>query len=129
MLKRILILMIFSLVFFSSCNKSDDNQTKRANAQRALIEKNAEERKDAEAKAKAEENKKDSKRLVYNINGVIFKKVYKDSRDEYIFYIELENGGLIEWETTGIKYDAKEVGSAVNFEYLRKDRYSDKAID
>jgi len=127
MLKRILI--VFSLVFFFSCSKGDDKQTQRANAQRALIEKKAEERKDVEAKAKAEENKKDSKILAYNINGVIFKKIYKSNSDDYYFYIKLDNGGLVEWETTGIKYDAKEIGDKVHFEYLRKDRYSDKAID
>ena len=123
MLKRILILMVFSLVFFSSCNK-DDKQTQRVNARRALIEKNAEERKEVKAKETIK-----SKRLIYDINGVIFKKVYDKYLGDYYFYIKLENGGLVEWETTGIKYSAKEIGDSVHFEYLLKNRFSNKAIN
>jgi len=121
MLKRILIL--FSLVFLISCSCGEDNaKSKRANAQKEYKER---------LTKKVEEVKKSNvdERFIYDIGGEIFKKVYRKDWDDYFFYIKLDNGGLIEWETKAIKYHSKEVGDRVHFEFLRTDRFSDKAID
>ena len=66
--------------------------------------------------------------MVYDINGVILEK-YELNNGDYIFLIKLENGKYIEWETTRMKYKLKDVGYDVHFDFLREDRYSDKAID
>lgn len=118
MLKRIL--LVFSLVLFFSCSREVDVKTERIKAQQEL--------KELKEKS-AKEKKTVDGRFVYNIGGVIFKKEYEEIFDHYYFYIKLDNDKLIEWEVTSVKYHYKDVGDTVFFEYLKKERFSDKAID
>jgi hypothetical protein len=114
-LKRVLIL--FSLVFFFSCGSDESIKSKRINAQKEKAQ---------QEKATKEVKTKD---FIYDIGGVIFKKIYKEAWGDYYFYIKLDNDKLIEWETTAVKYHYKEVGDRVHFEYLSISRFSDKAIE
>lgn len=67
---------------------------------------------------------------IYNIGGVIFKKVPPTAyTSKYYFYIELDNKELLKWRVEDIKYDRKNVGDRVHFEYLNTNRFSDGALD
>ena len=69
----------------------------------------------------------DTDRIVHNIDGVIQEK-YELTNGAYIFLIKLENGKYIEWETTRVKYKLKDVTDKVHFDFLAKERFSDKAL-
>lgn len=124
MLKRILI--VFSLAFFAlsvSCCK-DTPKEQQIKRQKVKAEKVKELRKEA----KQEDKKNDD--LVYDLGGEIFKKILPNEySSRYYFYIKLDNNKLLKWQTTDIKFHSKEIGDRVKFDYLRKDRFSDEALD
>lgn len=72
---------------------------------------------------------KDYDKFVYDVTGKIYhKEISEGCGTEYYFYIELEDGNVLEWETTAAKYVRKNVGDPVRFDYLRKSRFSNEAL-
>lgn len=110
------IVLILAILLFSHCGKSDEMSSP--------IQGEA-------SHSYQSENNKENDTFIFDISGSIYKKIIDDEECSkgYYFYIKLNNDKLIKWKTTDIKYHNKEVGDGVYFEYLRKDRYSDKAID
>lgn len=124
MLKRILI--VFSLVFLVSCScGTPEEETNQQRYERM-----------AKGKQEVESNSKkigdhwiNHDKFIYNMDGVIFKKVGPVDWQYYYFFIKLDNNKLVKWKTTEIKFHSKDIGDKVHFEFLRKDRFSDKAIN
>ena len=80
--------------------------------------------------SKAEKTESSSSSAVLtDVDGIILKKHENTYTNEYFFTIELSNGKVFDWETTRPKFVQKNEGDAVHFEYIRRDRFSDKALN
>lgn len=68
-------------------------------------------------------------RFVKNQYGIIIQK-YETTNDKYYYVITLNNypNNPFEWRVSRPKWYSKKVGDKVFFEYLRKDRLSNKAL-
>lgn len=67
-------------------------------------------------------------KIVKGIRGVIIAKSVTKVTRIYSFYIRLENSKEIKWITTEEKYNSKNVGSLVYFDYIGKYRFQDKLL-
>jgi hypothetical protein len=84
----------------------------------------------AAQKVESENKNSENSGLLWDVDGVIVTKHYVETRNDYFFTVKLtSNGKVFDWEVNRAKYSSKEVGDAVHFEYIRKDRFSDKALN
>lgn len=118
-MKKLFIILI-SIFFISiGCKEKDPLSDTRA-----FYKKKAEKTK----KLEKSNTKEKSDRLVYNVSGTIYDK-HEGQSGGYYFLITLDSGESFKWKTTLAKYKLKDKGSRVHFDYLAKERISDKAIE
>ena len=113
-MKKLLLLVIVSLIV--SCK---DSGPKKIGTSNSKIE-----------QPSTKSTERDYERFVYDVDGVIYgkKETTSECSKKYYLYIELKDGNVFEWEITEARYKRKNIGSPIHFDFLRIDRFSNKAL-
>jgi hypothetical protein len=67
--------------------------------------------------------------LVRNIGGSIIAKAVNRQSKGCFFYIHLDNNKEVRWGTSRKKYDAKDIGDRVFFDYIGKYRFKTNILN
>jgi uncharacterized protein YceK len=125
-MKRILLLLL-ALTMLSSCGssryanlKKENERLSDANGMRDVDQ--GQNYKYASASYTSDGN------LVRNIGGSIIAKAVNRNSKGCFFYIHLDNSKEVRWGTSRKKYDAKQIGDRVFFDYIGKYRFKDNIL-
>ena len=127
MLKRVLTVFSLAILMIAcGCKESTKAETSQERYQRIAKEKQSG---STIASTSTSTSTNDDSRFIYDVDGVIFDKEYDSDFNDYYFYIKLEDGKALKWETDDVKFRLKEIGDSVHFDFLRVDRFSEMEND
>lgn len=123
-------ILLISILFLSiSCGKKSSETN--YNISTNQISSNLNQKSDGLSNSSEE---KDNDKIIHDVYGRIISKYTIGKKGcgcdrKYYFSIKLSNGDVFDWETIKSKWDLKNKNDGVYFDYLRKDRFSNKSIE